>query len=612
MRRFTAAVAVAAFGLMAAACSPPAEEGENGNGGDDSQAQGPQAGTSVTVGWNQPFYSYNDATSNGNATANANVKYLMNSGFSYYNPDQELVQDTSFGTYEKTSDDPLTVTYTINDDVTWSDGTPVDAADLLLVWAAGSGNLNTVDADKVERNPDTNVPVEGQGVYFDTSAAGLPFVTQTPEIDGKSMTLVYDEPFADWEVEMGLNAITVPAHVTAGEALGIDDPQEAKDALIKAVQDKDEEALSKIANFWNSGYDYSSLPDNDKLYLSNGAYLMKDFVENQYMTLEANPDYKGDRQAVFETLTIRWNEDPLAQAQSLANGEIDMFAPQATTDVLDAVEAIDGVEVSAGVEGTYEHVDLVFNNGGPFDPKSYGGDEEKANLVRQAFLHAVPRQEIVDKLVKPLNPEATVRNSFLVTEGAPGYDEIVAENGSSEFAEADVAKSKQLLQEAGVKTPIDVRMMFAEGNVRRENEFALMQPALKEAGFNLIDRRNVDWGSKLGDGTYDAVFFGWQSTSTAVSGNQETFKTGGLNNLIGYSNPEVDKLFRELVLTTDEAQQIELQLEIEKLLFEDAIGITLFQFPGVAAWNTARVENVQPAPLAPTIFYGFWEWQVPS
>jgi peptide/nickel transport system substrate-binding protein len=227
-------------------------------------------------------------------------------------------------------------------------------------------------------------------------------------------------------------------------------------------------------------------------------------------------------------------------------------------------------------------------------------------------MHAVPRQEIVDKLVVPLNPEATVRNSFLITEGAPGYDEIVADNGSADYAEADPQMSKQLLQQAGVQTPIDVRMMFAEGNVRRENEFALMQPALKAAGFNLIDRRNVDWGSKLGDGTYDAVFFGWQSTSTAVSESQETYKTGGLNNLIGYSNPEVDKLFGELVLTTDEAQQIELQTEIEKLLFEDAIGITIFQFPAVSAWNSARIENIQPAPLAPTIFYGFWEWQVPS
>ena len=56
--------------------------------------------------------------------------------------------------------------------------------------------------------------------------------------------------------------------------------------------------------------------------------------------------------------------------------------------------------------------------------------------------------------------------------------------------------------------------MYAEGNVRRENEFQIYKPALAKAGFNLIDKRSAEWGEKLGDGTYDAVFFGWQSTST--------------------------------------------------------------------------------------------------
>ena len=59
MRRITAAVAVAAFGMVAAACAPPAAEEE----------QGPVGDTSVNIGWNQPFYAYNDDTSTGNATA---------------------------------------------------------------------------------------------------------------------------------------------------------------------------------------------------------------------------------------------------------------------------------------------------------------------------------------------------------------------------------------------------------------------------------------------------------------------------------------------------------------------------------------------------------------
>ena len=262
MRRITAAVAVAAFGMVAAACAPPAAEEE----------QGPVGDTSVNIGWNQPFYAYNDDTSTGNATANAIVLYMMRSGFNYYNADLELTPDESFGTYEKLSDDPLQVKYTVNEDVTWSDGTPIDAADMMLYWAGVSTNLNTVEGDAVERDAETGEPkaTSGDAVYFDGASPGLGLVTETPEVgdDGRSVTLTYDKPFADWEVAFDIG---VPAHVTAMKALNISDPQEAKDAFLTAVEEKDNATLSKIANFWNTGYNYTSLPEDEMLRLSSGA-----------------------------------------------------------------------------------------------------------------------------------------------------------------------------------------------------------------------------------------------------------------------------------------------------------------------------------------------------
>lgn len=599
----TALAVIASLSLAVSACSGPANEDST-----DDTADTP---TALTVGWNQPFYSYNSVTSNGNATANNNILYMMNGGFWYYDADSVLQKDETFGTYEKTSDDPLTVKYTMADGVNWSDGTAVDASDMLLTWAAQSGNVNTLDPADVKYDEATGLPNNTKGeAYFDSSSAGLSLVTATPEIsdDNMSLTLVYDKPFADWELDMG---VAVPAHVTAMHALGITDPQEAKDALVKAIQDKDKAALAKISAFWNTGYDYTSLPEDESLRLSNGAYLMQDFKENEFMTLAKNPDYKGMFESNFDTITVRWNEDPMAQVQALQNGEIDMFSPQVTTDVVQAAEAIENVEIEKGVEGTYEHFDLVFNNKGPFDPASYGGDAEKAKTVRKAFLKAIPRQEVVDKLIVPINPDAQVRNSFLITQGAPGYDEMIAANGSADYAEVDPEGAKAMLEEAGIKTPIDVRVMFAKDNVRRESEFAIYQPALAAAGFNLVDKRNLDWGSKLGDGTYDAVFFGWQSTTTAVSADKETFGSTGLNNLIGYSNPDVDALFDELIVTTDQAEQLRIQTEIEKILFEDAVGITIFQFPSATMWNGDRVTGVEPGTLAPTMFYGFWNWDAP-
>lgn len=600
-RKMGVTVSVLALGATAlAACAPPEDddEGSSGGGGDST----------ITVGWNQPFFSYNDDTSNGNATANAVITYMTRDTLNYYDADQELLENESFGSIEKTSDDPLTVEYTIADGATWSDGTPVDAADLLLEWAAGSGLLNTLTADQVETD-DNNVPILGEGdVYFDSSSAGLP-LTETPEIsdDRKTLTLTYSEPFADWELQM--NGGGVAAHSTVMNALDITDPEEAKQTFVDAVMNEDASVLGPVSAFWNSGYDFKSLPDDESLYLSSGPYVLTAMEDGQFATLEKNDEYTGDHEGQIDTITVQWNEDPNAQAQQLENGEIDLVGPQATTDIVEALQGIDGVEVETGYEASYEHVDLVVDNGGPFDPATYGGDAATAQTVRQAFLTAYPRQDIIDRLVAPLEEGAEVRDSFIVSPGAPTYDEIVGDNGSDAYAESDPEAAAALLESVGVTAPT-VRIMFAADNVRRQNEFDIIKPVLEEAGFVIEDARNVDWGSKLGDGTYDAAFFAWQSTSTGVTESQATYYTGGLNNLTGYTSPEMDALWDQIAVTTDEDEQVALQQQIDQTLFDYAYGLPLFQFPSVAAWNSERLTGVQPAPLSPTIFHAFWEWEI--
>ena len=187
----------------------------------------------VRVAWNDPLLSYNDQSARGNALANTIPKYLMGlgnfGGFSYYDGDLNYVNNDQFGTCTIESLDPLTVTYTINDGVTWSDGTPIDAADLLLQWAARSTVFNdpatvvtsdgtTANAD-AEGNPiivDANgAPVpfapelfdpeteellpgytyqEATGVNFDAASESLQLVTQLPEVseDGQAVTATWD------------------------------------------------------------------------------------------------------------------------------------------------------------------------------------------------------------------------------------------------------------------------------------------------------------------------------------------------------------------------------------------------------------------------------------
>ncbi|MTD12921.1 ABC transporter family substrate-binding protein [Nakamurella sp. YIM 132087] len=572
----------------------------------------------VTVGYNEISTSFNGLTGHGNSVYNSNAMYLLQAQASYYDKDLTLVNNDSFITCETVSEDPLTVKYTVNADAKWSDGVPVDANDILLAWIAQSGNFNTAEA---EYDEDGNLIPSTDNVSFDASSPGLALIKDFPEMsdDNKSITFVYSEPFVDYKLT--LVGQLVPAHVVAQKALEITDATEANAALVKAAQDKDKASLIKIANFWNTGFDATSLPSDPALYLSNGPYMLTDWAENQFMTFKVNPDYTWGPKPAIEQITIQYAPDPTAAVQSLANGELQIIEPQATADVLKGLQAQEpnGITTVNGNGGTYEHVDLVFDNGGPFDPKTYGGDEDKAKAVRLAFLKAIPRQEIIDRLIKPLNPEATVRDSYQFVAGAPGYDEVTAANGMADAFNGNIDEAKKILADAGVSTttPIDVRFMYADNNPRRANEYQLIANAAKEVGFNVVDGKNADWSSQLSNTKiYDASLFGWQNTTTGVSQMPPNYlgnidgAWAGQNNFGHYNNEDVNTWMTDLNTTTETDAQVKLISDTEAQLVADGFGTTIFQHPDIVGFDSTKVTGVGSIPVVPAVFYNFWEWKI--
>ncbi|CAN5726613.1 hypothetical protein BH24ACT5_BH24ACT5_16410 [soil metagenome] len=671
-------LAIASVGTLAASSvsattEPPGTEpvGTEAAGNDTAAASGEVGGSAcgiphgpyddpgepageVRVAWNDPLLSFNNNTIHSGAVANLNPLYLMNSGFSYYDADLALTNNDQFGTCTIDSFDPLTLTYRINEGVTWSDGVQVDAADMMMIFGGVSGQYNDADtvttiegeiaAADAEGNPivvgpdgteitaaeadayaaafdpETGGIAEGYsykesaGVAFDSSSEAWELVTQPPVIsdDGLAMTLTYDSFYVDYQ-----NVSPTPteaAHIVAGRALGIEDPAEAKQALIDAFMNRDTKALKAIAEFWNTGYDTDTLPDDPGLYLSHGAYNLTGYTQRASMTFEAREDYTWGPQTQVQTIVYNIIGDPTAAVQAMENEEVDMIQPQATSDILVQLEALAdrGIEVQTGNGATYEHVDLVVANGGPFDPATYGGDEATALAVRQAFLKTIPRQEIIDRLIIPLNPEATLRESFTQVPGSPGYDEIAAGNGMTQYDAVDIAGAQALLEGAGVATPIQVRFHYAANNPRRASEYELIRDSAAQAGFEVLDGANPDWGSLLPNiDIYDAAMFGWQSTAVAVADSEANFVTGGINNFYGYSSEVVDGLYEQLKAETDPAVQQDLIFQIETELVNDAFGVTIFQFPEVLAYNTTYVNGADTIPLAPTMFYAFWEWTTP-
>jgi peptide/nickel transport system substrate-binding protein len=390
-------------------------------------------GTEITTAYNSGFFHFNDDSSAGNNTANGNVKYMTDTSFSYYNNTPELVKNTDFGSYEKTSDDPLTVKYTITADAVWSDGVPIDEADMLLQWAALSGNVNEA--------------------FSPAATTGYNLVTTTPETGEKEITFVYDEPYVDWEL---VGPIGVSAHGTyalafpdeysdvqaaydtwaesgeEGDFTAYSDAakefaEDAKEKVVTAITDGDEEVLAALGDAWSNAYGYTTLPDSPAAALTSGPYVVDEIVEDQYISISANPLFTWGPSPKFEKITIRTIADSTTALQALESGELDIWSGQPTADILQLANEIDTATVQTGDQASHEHVDLTVNNGGPFDPATYGGDEEAALKVRQAFLKTIPRQEIVDKIIKPLNPEAVVRNTHLVSISDPERYPVLSE-----------------------------------------------------------------------------------------------------------------------------------------------------------------------------------------
>jgi peptide/nickel transport system substrate-binding protein len=583
-------------------------------------------GSVVTFAIEQPVTSLNDRTSSGNSASNGSVAYATSSRFFYYNDVPELVRDESFGQAELVSESPLTVTYTVNDGVVWSDGAVIDASDLLLAWAANSGRFTTPDAspsdffDALAGEYTAELP-DG-AVFFDgASRSGLQFVTELPQVgaDGRSITLVFDEYFADWQLAF---EVGVPAHVVALDAFpqlredsgsstdsnSADDAEretaviaQAKATVLDAIRTADYPTLSALAVSWNTAFNLTEEAPDAALLVSSGPYTVTEIVPNESVTLTANPLYRGDHAPSVETIVVRTIADPLEVIAALADGSVDIATPAVSLDVASALDELDGFTIVRGSSGTFEHLDLQFaaSRSGLFDDP----------LIREAFLLTIPRDAIVAELVAPVNPEAVTRDSFLFAPGSETYDDAVVVNGSAAFDSVNIARATELLAEAEVAEP-RVCILFDPRNLRRVNEFTMIQESAAEAGFRVTDCSRPEWVDFLGVASaYDAALFGWNETNLAVSAPAARLRSDSVvSNLNYFASDSVDAALDAVNSPASDEKRITLFTEIDSELWSQGYGVPLFQYPSLTAVSD-RVAGVSPMPLGPGIVWNIWEWQ---
>lgn len=582
--RISAALSMSAVAALALSACASTENGSTTSS--SSGAADPNKSVSIAI--TNVFSSLNNDTAEGNSDTNGIIGDLTTRGFYKVTNEFEVKHNDWFGKYEMTEEgEGIKVAYKVNDDQKWSDGNDIDKGDLLLAWAAYSGHFNG----------------EGEGAvtYFDYAGetAGLGAAGK-PELgeDGRSITFNYPQAFADWEIAYNIDK---PAHVVA-EVAGLDEAT-LVETLETATPGEENENLRKIADAWNSAYNTTTLPSNEKLLVGNGPYLVSAVEENQSITLTANPNYQGDVKPAIGEVVLKVLPDAAGQVQALQNGDVDAVAPQASIDTVSQLQGLSGVTTNVQPDQAYDHLDLNMVAGGVFEDEN----------VRKAFLLTVPRQDIVNKLIKPMNDSAEVLNSQLyVASAGDNYDKTIKTNNSSEYPsddmDANIEKAKELLDG---KTPT-VRILYNNKNSNRINSFQMIKESAEKAGFVVEDAGSEKWSSEIKkgkEGKYDASIFGWVSSGVGNSSLGQIFSTGSTSNHTSYSNASVDAAAEEIMKTTDQARIEELKMQADGEIFKDAYGLPLFQSVAVASWNE-NLTGVKPKPGQYPLTWNMEEWDL--
>ena len=566
------------------------------------------------------FTSLNPSHNEHNLVLNSNVAYMSGIGFNYYDDKPVLVENKTFGSYKVISKSPFKVKYTVNKGRVWSDGTPITGVDLLLTNVT-SNNQYSIDAGLGDPESADKKPAFDSLGYSSTYNTLIKDVTLAT--DRMSVVIEWKKFFPDWEVYApGVSPVHAMVALAEGKTkLGTNANNVAnKNKFLRAYNSKDTEMLTKIGKIWSNSYNVTEVNEktNPLLLVGNGAMQVESIVKNQRVTMKLNPKYNsGPKMSGIEKIVYVTIPDSTAAAQALANKEADYYSALATADSVALLNKIKGITLDGTPEATYEHVELrsgAAPGGKPYTGP-FAGMSQKAKDLRTAALLAWPRQEIIDKIIKPVNAKAVVMNSLQYFPTEPNYGKMIAANEFDKFTEGTqaqrTAKALALVKKyfpdakAGSNS-VKIELLY-NTSARRASQAALVKAELAEAGFQVNLNPKSNWGALLTDSTYDAAFYAWGKSALLQTGNFASYKSADSDS--GYENARVDALIEELeVGNFNDAERYARYLAIEKIMAEDAVSIPIFLWPTLTAVNS-DLKGVSPAPLVPNGLWNFWDWK---
>ncbi|KAF1068476.1 MAG: Periplasmic dipeptide transport protein [Variovorax sp.] len=201
--------------------------------------------------------------------------------------------------------------------------------------------------------------------------------------------------------------------------------------------------------------------------------------------------------------------------------------------------------------------------------------------VRRAILAAIDRKAVIEGAADGFG--VPIGSHYVP--GAAGY---VDTTGINPF---DIEKAKKLLAEAGVKTPLELKLTLPPPPYARQGGEVIVAQLAK---IGIVAKvQNVEWAQWL-SGTY-----GNKDYDLSIVSHVEPFDLGNYakpDYYWGYQSKAFDTLFDKIKTTANTAERNKLLGDAQKMLATDAANGFLYQpqFPTVAKKSVKGIWKENP------------------
>ena len=186
------------------------------------------------------------------------------------------------------------------------------------------------------------------------------------------------------------------------------------------------------------------LADGDVI--GSGPYMISSYDKNQLAQFKANPNYSGPNTPKTDTITMKYYTEADNLKLDIQSGAIDVAYRTLSPTDIDSLKSDSNVKVLTGAGGELRYI--VFNL------KTMPGDNDAQKLaIRQAMAYSVDREDLANNVYK-----GTYQPAYsMVPQGIA----FATEPFKTVYGDKpNPAKAKQVLQAAGVQTPVSLHIDY--------------------------------------------------------------------------------------------------------------------------------------------------------